>query len=109
MDPITNKEDFYYYRAKFYFQRKDFTKAIYEFEKGLRINADSIVILYELAMCYMELGNYQKAIELFQKVKRVAPFSIHAVNSSEILVELNKKFKKVKRSISSKNISNPEF
>ncbi|MFC2060970.1 tetratricopeptide repeat protein [Elusimicrobiota bacterium] len=88
MDPITNKEDYYYQLGKFYFQKKDYDKAIQELEKGLKINNSSLIILCELGMCYMKMGEYQKAITYFNKVQKIAPFSIPTANSLEKIMKI---------------------
>ena len=62
IDPITNQEDYFHHLEMYYVQRKDYIKATTEFEKGLEINPEAIVILYELGLCYEKLKKVDNAI-----------------------------------------------
>lgn len=88
MDPITNAEDYFYHLGKFYFQKEDYIRAVKELEKGLKINEDSAVILYELGICYIKLEEYRKAVSYFDKVQSIAPKSISARNAENKVAEL---------------------
>ncbi len=78
MDPITDKEDVKYYLGRFYFQNKDYEKAIKEYEKGLIINPKSIILLYEIGLVYFKLGNHKKVLRYWRKLLKMYPHSMLA-------------------------------
>ncbi|MGM0568745.1 MAG: tetratricopeptide repeat protein [Elusimicrobiota bacterium] len=84
MDPITDKEDCYYYRGKLYFESGDYQRALKELQKGLQINSSSVMILYEIGMCWLKLGKWRKAVLCVRKIRDIAPHSTAAQWGKEI-------------------------
>ncbi len=78
MDPITDKEDVKYYLGRFYFQNKDYKKAIKEYKRGLIINPKSIILLYEIGLVYFKLENHKKVLKYWRKLLKMYPHSLLA-------------------------------
>lgn len=86
MDPITNEEDVKCCLGKFYFQEKEYIKAIEIYKEGLTINPKSVILLYEIGFAYSKLGNKKRAMRYWKKLLRVtSPHSFLAVMIKQIL------------------------
>jgi len=78
MDPITNKEDVKYYLGRIYSQKADYAKAIEIYKKGLSLNPQSVVLLYETGLAYSKLKKRKKALTYWRRLLRIAPHSFLA-------------------------------
>lgn len=81
MDPIINEEDVKYYLGRLYFQKNDYKKAIEIYKKGLTINPQSIILLYELGLAYSKLEKHKKALKYWGKLLKIAPHSLLGVKA----------------------------
>jgi len=75
MGPITDEEDVKYQLGRFYFQARDYKKAIKIYKEELNINPHSIILLYEIALAYSKLNDYEKACEYWNKLLKIEPNS----------------------------------
>ena len=80
MDPITDEEDVKYYLGRYYFQEKNYIKAIETYKEGLAINPQSAILLYEIGLAYSKMRNKKRALTYWEKVqKAVSPHSFIGV------------------------------
>ena len=79
MDIITSKEDFEYYQGNFYFQKNDYKRAIKHYKKGLRINSQAILMLYEIGLACFEIKKPKTALKYWKTLLKIAPHSLLAV------------------------------
>ena len=82
MNPITKEEDLKYYLGNLYLQKGDYKKSIKIYQEGLRINPQSIVLLYEIGLAYSKLKNSRKAQEYWKRLLEIAPHSLLAAEIS---------------------------
>ena len=64
------KTDSIFLKGMRYYEQKDFSKAILEYDNALKINPENDLIRYELALSHMELGNFSEAIQHYKKMIR---------------------------------------
>lgn len=81
MDPITNKEDAKYHLGRFYFQNNNYKMAIKIYKRGLTINPQSIILLYELGLAYSKLEKHKEALKYWGKLLKIAPHSLLGVEA----------------------------
>lgn len=68
---------------------ESYDNAIIAFEKVLAINKESISAICELAFCYREKNNYQKASELYTKAAMALNDPCMWCNAGQCYIELN--------------------
>ncbi len=67
-------EDLYYFLGISYMKQKRYKKAIEVFKEGLLYDKEEKVPLYiNLAICYRKLGDVERAKEVLEKAKKLAP------------------------------------
>lgn len=86
MDPITNEEDIKYYLGRSYFQKRDYKKAVKVYDEGLKINPNSVILLYEAGLVYLKLKSYNKARKYWVRLYKIAPHSFLAAKVQRDLI-----------------------
>ncbi|WP_291319082.1 YcaO-like family protein [Desulfonatronospira sp.] len=66
-------KEYFNLRGVAYFKQKDYEPAINEFQKALQLDSGSIMDMFNLAVCYKELGRKQAAFDMLQKVLETEP------------------------------------
>lgn len=59
--------DFYFKKANDYYNKKDYKKAISLYQKSIETQGSEACSLYNSAVCYIKLKEYDKAIELLKQ------------------------------------------
>ena len=59
--------DAQFQKGVFYHNKGDFSQAINYYEKGIKHNLNSPAVFYNLALCYYEINEIERAIEFFFK------------------------------------------
>jgi len=71
LDPLV--KEYFNLRGVAYFKQKDYEPAISDFQKVLKLDSGSVMDMFNLAMCYKELGRKQAAAEMLQKALEMDP------------------------------------
>ncbi|MCO4293939.1 tetratricopeptide repeat protein [Solitalea sp. MAHUQ-68] len=84
-----NKADSLYQVALNFYDKQDSQNAIVNFEEVLKLNPKHVDALYNLAVLQYELGNKQKAIELFQRSAALGDTQSKEILKQKLNVRLN--------------------
>ncbi len=68
LDEFSYSETAWYEYGQFYFNRKNYEEAIKGFDYLLAINSNSVGVYANKASCYEALGQYKKAIEVYEEM-----------------------------------------
>ncbi len=71
LDPLV--KEYFNLRGVAYFKQKDYEHAIDDFQKALQLDSGSVMDMFNLAVCYKELGRRNAAAEMLQKVLTIDP------------------------------------
>lgn len=70
---FSDKNEYYILRGINYLQVKDYVNAIKELETVYKKDNKNIVVMRELAYCYGEIGEREKAVQLYERVLLYEP------------------------------------
>ncbi|MFH1005029.1 MAG: tetratricopeptide repeat protein [Bacteroidota bacterium] len=79
---------FYYKLGTDYASRGDYTNAARCLEKSTKLNSSFIDALVNLSNCYGMLKNYNKNIEVLNKVLAISPNNVQAISNLAVTYEL---------------------
>jgi tetratricopeptide (TPR) repeat protein len=67
--------DFYahYYRAILLYRMGKFAEAVQDYEKIVKVRPDMVDVLFSLGKCGVAIGEYDKAIEYLNKLRKILP------------------------------------
>ncbi len=87
MDPITDEADVMYYMGRSYALEKDYLKAIKSYNEGLRINPESVILLYETGLAYSKIDDRKQAVKYWAEklLRLISPHSYLAVQVKQKL------------------------
>lgn len=71
LDRFPYSETAWYEMGQFYFNRKEYKKAINAFDYLLAINSNAVGVYTNKATCYEALKDYEKAIEIYEEVLEI--------------------------------------
>ncbi len=63
--------DSYFKKANDYYNKKDYKKAIFLYQKSIETQGNEACSLYNSAVCYIKLKEYHKAIELLKQALEI--------------------------------------
>ena len=81
IDRDKSNRDYFFRRGKVYYNQKKWHEAVPDFNSALALNPEDGQILYYRGNCYRHLGEREKAVEDYMKVKKFAPSWTDSVNS----------------------------
>lgn len=85
--------DIYFFKGEIYMRAKNWQNAIYEFEKGLKIKKDPIV-LTKLGICYLNLNAVEQAEASLQSAIKIDPKLKEAYSNLGIIYKRKGNFEK---------------
>ena len=80
-DESPDNVDLYFYLGQLYYARRDFAKAIEQFNKILTLQPQNTEMMYFLGALYVDVEQPDKAIEIFKKALEVDPDHDGVLNS----------------------------
>jgi len=85
-DPLSN----FFALGKEYFQKGDYSDALFNYKQALRLYPKSYEILNNIGVCYQKLKNFDKALEYYEKSLALSSDYAPALNNMGLLyVKLN--------------------
>lgn len=66
-------KEYFNLRGVAYFKQKDYEPAIQDFQKALQLDSGSVMDMFNLGMCYKELGRKQAAADMLQRALEMEP------------------------------------
>ena len=71
-----------YKTGNFYFEKKDYSKAIRLYEKAILENYEDNVVYYKLSICYKEVNKYIKSINCIARAITLLEIEVKKVDLS---------------------------
>ena len=83
-----DSSDVFLYRGVYFYEHKDFDKAIVDLEKALKLDSNNVYAYYYAGMTYYKLGQPDQAVELMKRFLELVPDAPEAPEVKKIVDEL---------------------
>lgn len=92
-----------------YFHNKDIDKAIYNYERALRIQSDNINPMFNLGFCHETKEDYSKALPYYRQVLKIDPAHKETLLRVGIVLEKTKQYGEAIQSVKKALSTDPDF